>query len=305
MRAPDTSVVIATYNHGRFLDEAIRSVFAQGLDDLEVLVVDDGSTDGTPEIVSRWVPKVRALRHDNRGLYPTRNRGLSESRGRFVAFLDADDAWEPGALARLRGAFDRRARLAIAAPYFVSIDAASSPLGRRFRKRSPGGAVTTRSLLLTDADVPGCLYRRAALEQDGPFPENNRAAGDYEMWLMLSERWDIAMLPEAILRKRETGGNMSSELRRTLPDKIAAVERFAARAPRFAAEHAGLIRRAQSKNHERLARWCLGSGNPELIPLARTSLDRALALRPFRPKLYRMKLALGWRAWRTGDGAAS
>ena len=293
MPAPDTSVVIATYNHGRFLDEALRSVFSQGRDDLEVVVVDDGSTDGTGEVVAPWLDRIRYVRQDNRGLYPARNRGLAESGGAFVAFLDADDAWAEGALPALRGAFDADPRLGVAAPTYVPVDAEGRVLGPPFRKRSPGRAVTTASLLITDADVPGCLYRREAIEETGTFPENNRWAGDYEMWLALSARWGIAILPEAVLRKREHGANMSQNAPRVLPDKIAAVERFLAAHPDYAEQHRAEVRRAQSKNHERLAKWCLRSGSAAHAELARESLERAIALNPVRPKL-RWLAAKAW-----------
>ncbi len=293
MPIPDTSVVIATYNHGRFLGEALESVFAQGATDLEVVVVDDGSTDGTPEIVVAWLDRIRYVRQDNRGLYPARNRGLRESGGAYVAFLDADDAWAEGALPALRRAFDGHPRLGVAAPTYVPVDAEGRVLGPPFRKRSPGRAVTTETLLITDADVPGCLYRRAAIDDTGPFPETNRWAGDYEMWLALSARWGIAILPEAVLKKREHGTNMSQNAPRVLPDKIAAVERFLAAHPDYAERHRAEARRAQSKNHERLAKWCLRSGSAEHLELARESLERAIALNPVRPKLR----WLAARAW--------
>jgi glycosyltransferase involved in cell wall biosynthesis len=291
--APDTSVVIATYNHGRFIAEALRSVVAQRGDRPEIVVVDDGSTDGTAETLAPWRESIRYVRQENRGLYPARNRGLAESGGAFVAFLDADDAWEPGALAALRAAFDEDPRLGVAAPTYVPVDAEGQLLGPPFRKRSPGRQVTTASLLITDADVPGCLYRRAALHEAGAFPETNRWAGDYEMWLALSARWSIVVLKEAMLRKREHGGNMSSNAPRVLPDKIAAVERFLESHPDYAVRHRSEVRRAQSKNHERLAKWCLRSGNAEHLGLARESLRRAIALNPSRPKL-RWLAALAW-----------
>src|SRR5207249_3363621 len=159
------------YNHGRFIAEALRSVDAQGFDGLEIVVVDDGSTDGTAETLAPWRDAIRFVRQENRGLYPARNRGLAESGGTFVAFLDAHDAWEPGALSALRAVFEEDQRLGVAAPTYVPVDVEGRVLGPPFRKRSPGQEVTTATLLITDADVPGCLYRRAALEQAGAFPE--------------------------------------------------------------------------------------------------------------------------------------
>ena len=93
------SVVIPVYNGARFLDAALASVFAQSYRPIEVIVVDDGSTDGTPAVLARW-PAVRQVRQDNRGVASARNAGLALAGGDFVALLDADDLWEPDKLVR-------------------------------------------------------------------------------------------------------------------------------------------------------------------------------------------------------------
>jgi glycosyltransferase involved in cell wall biosynthesis len=101
---PRVSVVIPTYNYGRFLPDALRSVAAQGIDDLEIIVVDDGSTDHTPSILAQWPDaRLRPIRRENGGIMAARATGLAAVRGRFVAFLDADDLWRPGYLLRQLG----------------------------------------------------------------------------------------------------------------------------------------------------------------------------------------------------------
>ena len=89
------SVVIPTYNYGRFIAEAIRSVFDQTLLPSEVIVVDDGSTDNTADIVREFREVVKYVRQENAGVCAARNRGVLESTGELIAFLDADDIWEP------------------------------------------------------------------------------------------------------------------------------------------------------------------------------------------------------------------
>ena len=289
MAAPDVSVLIATYNHGRFLPEALESVFAQAVPNVEVVVIDDGSQDGTAAVVESFRDRVRYVRQENRGVSAARNRGLAESRAPVVAFLDADDTWAPGAAAALLAHLTGDPGLGIAAPSYVPIDAEGRVSGPAFRKRSPGIRVTTETLLLTDADVSGCVARREAIEQAGGFREENRYAGEYELWLNLSLRWGIVLLPEPLLRRREHEANVSWNVPRVLADKIAAVDRFAATHAPWAESRRRLLRRAQSKNHERWAKWCLRSPDPTHRAAAGEQLARAIALNPFRLKLRLMR----------------
>lgn len=287
------SVVICTYNHGRFIPEAVDSVLGQTFRDRELIVIDDGSTDGTGAILARYGDALRYVHQENRGAFAARNSGRRLAAGERIAFLDADDIWEPHALERLDAALSRDPAIGVAAGTYVPIDAEGRVSGPPYRRRAPQTDVTLESLLLTDADVPGCLYRREALEAAGPFSETNRYSGDYELWLELIGSWQITVLDEPLLRKREHGTNLTGEALRMIPSKIAAVDRWAARHPEWAARHAGLLRRAQAKNHERLAKWCLRSADGATRALARDHLARALALNPWRAKLYLLRARAG------------
>jgi len=222
------SVVIVTYNHGRFIADAVDSVLAQSFADRELIVVDDGSTDGTGEILAPYGDRLQYVRQDNRGAFAARNTGRGLARGAYIAFLDADDVWEPGALARLMEVLASDASIGVVAGTYRPMDADGRATGTVYRRGNPAERVTVRSLLLTDADVPGCVYRREALDAAGPFSEVNRYCGDYELWLQLATTWGIAVVDEPLLRKREHATNLTGEALRMLPAKIAAVDRFAA-----------------------------------------------------------------------------
>ena len=100
---PAVSVLIDTYNHERFIEKAINSVLEQDFPvaEREIIVVDDGSTDGTPQIVQRFEPNLRYIRKENRGQASAFNVGIPECRGQIIAFLDSDDYWLPGKLSRV------------------------------------------------------------------------------------------------------------------------------------------------------------------------------------------------------------
>src|SRR6267142_4272392 len=98
--APLVSVVIPNYNCGRFLAETLESVFAQTYPNVEVIVVDDGSTDDSLNVLESFAARVRVVRQANQGVSAARNAGIRESRGAFVAFLDADDLWHPEKLTK-------------------------------------------------------------------------------------------------------------------------------------------------------------------------------------------------------------
>src|SRR5205814_441931 len=130
MSAPGVSVVIPAYNYARFLPKAIESALAQSHPSLEIIVVDDGSTDDTQAVVAQYTgPRVRCVRQQNAGLSAARNTGIREARFPYVAFLDADDEWHPNFLAACMEAFSKLGGgFGIVACGAERIDAAGDPL---------------------------------------------------------------------------------------------------------------------------------------------------------------------------------
>ena len=106
MSAPLISCIVPVYNGERFLSQTLDSVLGQTYRPLEVLLSDDGSTDGTPQIAARYSKRIRYLTHANTGPGAARNRGLRLARGDFVALLDADDLWHPEKLERQMAQFE-------------------------------------------------------------------------------------------------------------------------------------------------------------------------------------------------------
>ena len=107
-REPLVSVIIPTYNSSQYIKEAIDSVLAQTYKNFEIIVIDDGSTDNTKEVLAPYLSVIKYIYKNNGGPASARNRGIKEANGEFVAFLDADDVWKPDRLARGVDILDQR-----------------------------------------------------------------------------------------------------------------------------------------------------------------------------------------------------
>lgn len=183
------SVVIPTYNRARYLAEAVESVLAQSYPHVEVIIIDDGSTDDTSAVAARYASKVRYVWQPNSERGAARNRGLRLARGEFVAFLDSDDVWMPDKLARDLQLFQRRPEIGLVYSDIRLMDAQ----GRRLQRiRRPGchGWVTGHLLRENFLSIGAHLARTQAFRDAGGFREERELAGseDWEAWVRLSTR---------------------------------------------------------------------------------------------------------------------
>jgi glycosyltransferase involved in cell wall biosynthesis len=210
---PLVSVVIPSYNAARYVGAAIESVLAQTAADLEVVVVDDGSSDDTERIVRGYGPKVRYLRQQNAGVAAARNHGLAESRGRLVGFLDADDTWLPRKLERQTAALAARPELRACYSAFTAVDHDLRPLGVR---RSPRVASMLEDLLLRGnvvGSICTVLCEKALFDAAGGFDRALSQCADWDMWIRLSLLTDFLYLDEPLVTYRQHATNMSRDIR--------------------------------------------------------------------------------------------
>lgn len=204
--APTVSVVIPAYNAAWCVARAIDSVLAQGFRDFELIVVDDGSTDGTAAVLSRYGDALRVLSKMNGGLSSARNAGIRAARGRYVAFLDADDWWLADKLERQVALMEARPELAFCSAAARIEDPAGKSLGEWRCGGGPGTAL--EAIFTVNAFVAGSgsavLARRDALDQTGGFDEKLRSLEDIDMWMRLAAVGDYACIadPLAIILKR-------------------------------------------------------------------------------------------------------
>jgi len=214
--APLVSVCVPARDQGRFLGEAIESALAQDVP-LELLVHDDASRDATPAVLARYrrEPRLRALRHARpRGVAATRYGLLAAARGRYVAFLDADDAYLPGALARQLALVESAPGIVLAHGAPAIVDEAGAPLPpwrAPFVRDTvePGARAFAELILGNELTTSTVLARRDALRAAGPFVAVGPSSSDWDMWLRLALRGDVAYGAEPVARYRQHAGTIS------------------------------------------------------------------------------------------------
>jgi glycosyltransferase involved in cell wall biosynthesis len=239
--APCVTVVIPTFNRAHFLPSAVRSAQSQTLREIEIVIVDDGSTDDTPSVCRELAAsdqRVRVLRQENRGLAAARNAGLGTARSEWVAFLDDDDLWVQQALEALLARVDSVSPAVVSlALGFVSPDpdvTAAMVIGdpRRFQVaplslESPSDPIELRDLLMRPYFPPhAALSQVRLLKSLGGFDESRSAAEDYDMWLRLAAQTPIRVVEQRLALYRWHPGQMSAILERQARETRLVLERF-------------------------------------------------------------------------------
>ena len=204
MSEPLVSCIVPTYNGEAYLAEALDSILAQTYPSLEIVIADDGSTDATLAIAARYGDRVRVAVQANGGPAAARNLGLREARGPFLAFLDQDDLWHPGKLARQMGRFAVRPDLDVSVAHVQRFwTAALKEQADRFHdhrvaKPIPGYITGT------------FVVRRRVFELVGPFDADVRFADSMAWFMRATERGVVSeLLPDVLLRHRMHGQNLS------------------------------------------------------------------------------------------------
>jgi glycosyltransferase involved in cell wall biosynthesis len=218
------SVVLPVRDGERFVREAVESVLAQTYADLELIVVDDGSTDATPEILLGFRDeRLRVLQQDPAGLVAALRRGFAEARAPLVARMDADDVSEPTRLERQVELLERRPRAGMVATWTAVIDEEGRELRREVLPPAPED-LARRLLLRNPFQHGSVVVRRDALEAAGGYRDDYGANEDYDLWRRLARSWELACVPEVLYRYRVHAGAVTQ----TDPDRIARRERLRA-----------------------------------------------------------------------------
>ena len=260
------SLIIATFNHARFLDAAIDSALAQTLGAVDVIVVDDGSTDDTPAVLARYAGRVRVLRQPNRGLAAARNAGLAAARGTYVAFLDADDVMAPTKLAAQLEVLERSPT--IGWTYCdVLIETVATRTTVTASERFGYGARALDGWLFPELIhgnfIPAIapMIRRTALDAAGGFDERLTALEDWDMWLRLSLLAEARYTPAVLVTYRIRPGGMSEDRARMDKNRFCVLDKINRTRP-VALESLGSVgRRLIADTHNWLGKEAYASGD--------------------------------------------
>ena len=277
------SVIVPAYNRAKTIGSAIESVFAQGYAPIEIIVVDDGSTDATSEVVAGYGERVGylALEHSGSPAF-VRNAGIRASRGEFVAFLDSDDLWLPGKLEQQMRFFEQEPEVGMVCGKYVQFEEESGP-DSEVQFPEAGGFAE-----LFSANFVGTLtvvIRRSCLDAVGVFDERLLIAEDYELWLRVASQYEIRMLGEVVARYRRHSGNLTANQRELFEGELIALERACDLQRRLGIRLSGsLVRHRLVDPLVGLGRYHLKSGS---YREARICFGRALRLD-----------ALRWRTWK-------
>ena len=221
------SVIIPTYNYSRFIGEAIDSALAQTRAPLEVIVVDDGSTDGTAEVLAAYGDRIRVLRQKNSGVAMARNAGIAAARGEYLAFLDSDDAWYPRKLERQMPRFDAEPSLGLVHCGAETIDSE----GRTLKMSVDGmeGDVA-EAMLRLDREVimpqgSSIVVPKRVAEDVGGFDARLPPSEDWDFCYRVAARYAVGYVAEVLVRYRLHGSGIHMNIGRMERAMLIALEK--------------------------------------------------------------------------------
>ncbi|PSO91469.1 MAG: glycosyl transferase family A [Cyanobacteria bacterium QS_3_48_167] len=202
---PKVSVIIPAYKAITYLPETMEDVLSQTFDNFEVIVVNDGSTDETEQWVSQIADsRVKLISQENRGLAGARNTGINHARGKFIAFLDADDLWDPTKLEKQVRILEENSEVGLVYTWVAYIDEQGKSTGRVFKNQAEGDVWKE----LIEHNIVECgsvaMVRRYCFETCGVFDRNlGSFVEDWDMWLRIASRYAFKVIKEPLVYYRQ------------------------------------------------------------------------------------------------------
>lgn len=287
---PSVSVIIPAYNAEKFIAETLTSVLAQTLPDVEVIVVDDGSRDGTADVVQRF-PSVRYVRKPNGGVSAARNMGVSLAQSAYIAFLDADDIWHPDKLRQQLQALSSHPDSVLSCTRITNRETDRAAFDTRTPPQDaphrlyPDLSVSFLEPYLATSTV---MVRKSAFDATGGFDTSLRIAEDVDFYLrVLAKAPHVVYMSETLVFKRPVEGSLGDDSAAGYVQLLKVYDRFLAQHPQARADLGeATVNEAYYRLHMALARSHLWVGQPSQARAA------ALQAMKFGPKLPAWQLVL-------------
>ena len=208
----DISVIIPTYNRRNTLPRAVESVLNQTYKPIEIIVVDDGSTDGTKEMFSEMYPLVHYIYQVNSGVSSARNTGIKSASGDWIALLDSDDEWLPDKLERQVKLLQDNAEIRFCHTNEIWIRN-DVRINQRKKHQKYGGNIFKKCLDICRISPSSSLFHTSVINDVGLFDESLMVCEDYDLWLRITSKYPILFLDQALIKKF---GGHSDQLSRVL-----------------------------------------------------------------------------------------
>jgi glycosyltransferase involved in cell wall biosynthesis len=220
------SIVVTCYNYGKYISDCLNSILKQKYQNYEVIIIDDGSTDNTNEMLRTFLenPKIKYFKQENMGQAGAKNNGIKNSSGEFIAFLDADDMWADNMLEKELELFsDERVGVVYSTVRFINEKNEDIKLKRNSKYLIPRSGNITKYLLFENfVTFSSSIVRKECLDECGYFDESLKMGIDWDLWLRVSTKYQFSYVDEPLLIYRIHSTQMSKNLeeRRNCSDKI-------------------------------------------------------------------------------------
>jgi glycosyltransferase involved in cell wall biosynthesis len=187
---PKVSVIIPTYNRGKLITRAIESVFKQTYRDFEIIIIDDGSKDETPNVLAPYLNRIKYIYQENRGISAARNQGIRQASGDYIAFLDSDDEWVEDKLAIQVEILDNNKNIGIVHNKLIILNENGEKVGMKPKKDS---GKNFQELVAVGGDLPtsSVITRKECFDKAGLFDEELPTMEDFEMWLRIARSYEV------------------------------------------------------------------------------------------------------------------
>ena len=265
------SIIIPTYNRRDYITTALDSVLGQTYKDYEIIIVDDGSSDDTKEVIRPYGEIIRYFYQENRGIAAARNRGIRESRGEFIALLDSDDYWHPEKLKRQVNYLTENPQYGMVATRCSSI----APDGTFRKKNRPGksGWILTDIFKSNFIRTSSALITRKCLDTVGLFDESLPECEEYDLWLRIAKDFPIAFINEPLTVYTDNPQGVSTD---SLAGRLVRIK-VLEKAYLKESIPPAIYRKRLSRNYHYLGRHYLERGRKKE---GMESLKRSLSLNP-------------------------